>query len=230
MNVNPETFYDRILYILKLRNISLVSFYQDLHLAKSTVQYWKKNNIPSGETSIVLSKYLDVLPEWLISGNTDCNSSEKVPQSIIVTRIYNKLHDITKLDEDNELFFAPLDNNEYIIKLLFWDKGFQRVDLESLVYISEKLNISLDKLIANKTTEETRNEKISVINETEEYLLKYYRLLSPSGRKKVYDDDYSTFIKEQYDKSIKEKNTNSPFKQDWDPYEDPNFDDSAFSY
>lgn len=224
------TFYERILYILKLKEIPLVNFYQDLHLAKSTVQYWKKNNIPSGETLIVLANYLDVLPEWLVSGKSSCNFSERVPQSIIVTRIYNKLHALTGLYENEPLFFAPLDNKELKIKLFFWDKGFQIVDLDTLIVISEKLNLSLDFLIANKTQYDNDNENITAQNKQEQYLLKYNRLLSPVGRKNVYDYNYATFIKEQYDKSIKEKYDNPPFSQDWDPFDDPNFDGDAFVY
>lgn len=230
MNGIPETFYERILFILKIKQIALVTFYEDLHLAKSTVQYWKKNNIPSGETLLVLSNYLDVLPEWLIYGKTNCNDSEKVSQSIIVSRIFSKLHQLTNLYEDNELFYSPLENKEYARKLFFWDQGFQKIDFESLIYISEKLNISLDALIANKTSVDNSEEKISVMNKQEEYLLKYNRLLSPEGRKSVYEHNYASFIKEQYENSMKAKNNNSAFNQSWDPFEDPNFDDNAFVY
>lgn len=228
-NENTETFYERILYILKMKKIPLVNFYQNLHIAKSTVQNWKKGIIPSGETLITLATYLDVLPEWLIYGNTDCNTSDKVPQSIIVTRIYEKLHELTGVYENNEAFYAPLENQKYILKLQFWDRGFQRIDLNTLLNISEKLNISLNNLIAGKTIGEiNENEKIYVNNKTEEYLLKYYRCLSEKGKNNVFEYDKATFIKERYDESIKEKNPNSPFKPEWDPFDDPNFDGDAF--
>lgn len=230
-NENIETFYERILYILKIKQIPLVNFYQDLHIAKSTVQNWKKGNVPSGDTLISLSTYLDVLPEWLILGETNCNSSDIAAQSMIVTRIYERLHNLTDVYENNELFYAPLENKQYIIKLLFWDRGFQRIDLDTLIKIAEKLNINLNYLISGKTIgENSEDEKVTAINEPEKYLLKYHRLLSPAGKKNVYDYNYATFIKEQYDKSIKEKNNNSAFSQDWDPYEDPNFDGDAFKY
>lgn len=228
MNTIPKTFYERILYILKIKQIALVTFYQDLHLAKSTVQYWKKNNIPSGETLITLARYLDVLPEWLIYGKTDCNSSISAAQSIIVSRIYNQLQALTKIvDTSDELFYKPLDKEEYATKLFFWKEGYQRIDLESLIDISEKINLSLDLLIANKTPIDTSAERNYVRNEQEDYLLKYNRLLSPAGRKNIYEHNYATFIKEQYDKHIKEKD-NPMFSQDWDPFEDPNFDENAF--
>ena len=228
MNTIPKTFYERILYILKIKQIALVTFYQDLHLAKSTVQYWKKDNIPSGETVIILAEYLDVLPEWLIFGKTDCNSSSNTAQSIIVSKIYNQLQYLTGInDTSDELFYKPLDNEEYSIKLFFWKEGYQRIDLESLIDISEKINISLDKLIANRIPKDVNEKRNYARNEQEDYLLKYNRLLSPSGRKNVYEHNYATFIKEQYDKHIKEKD-NPMFSQNWDPFEDPNFDENAF--
>ncbi len=231
-NENPKNFYERILYILSIKQKPLVNFYQDLHLAKSTVQNWKKGNVPSGETLISLSRYLDVLPEWLILGETYCNSSEIVSQSNIVNRIYERLHSLTGVYENNELFYAPLENQQYSIKLKLWSRGFQRIDLDTLLNISEKLNVSLNYLIAGKTIGEKNNEdkEIKAINDPEKYLLRYHRLLSPSGKKNVYDYNYATFIKEQYDKSIKEKNNYTSFSQDWDPFEDPNFDGDAFVY
>lgn len=225
----PKTFYERILYILKKQQKPLVNFYQDLHLAKSTVQNWKKGIIPSGETLIILAKYLDVLPEWLIFGKTDCNSSEIISQSIIVTRIYDKLHSLTGVYENNESFYAPLENEKYILKLKFWDSGYQRIDLDTLHDISEKLNISLNDLIAGKSIGEiNENEKVYANNKTEENLLKYFRGLSAKGKESVYKNDRATYITERYDESIKENKPDSPFKPEWDPFEDPNFDGNAF--
>ncbi len=226
---DPKTFYERILYILKLQQKPLVNFYQDLHLAKSTVQNWKKGIIPSGETLIILAKYLDVLPEWLIFGKTDCNSSESVPQSIIVTRIYDKLHRLTGVYENNDSFYAPLENEKYILKIQFWDRGFQRIDIETLLDISEKLNISLNYLIAGKSIGEiNENEKIYANNKTEENLLKYFRGLSAKGKEWVYKNDRAIYITEKYDESMRENKPDLPFKPEWDPFEDPNFDGNAF--
>ena len=71
-----ETFYDRILFLLKIRKTSLVTFYQETKIPKSTMKYWKNGNLPNADTVLVLSDYFKVSTDWLLKGTEEYKIQE----------------------------------------------------------------------------------------------------------------------------------------------------------
>ena len=62
------TFYERLINVLKERNIKQVRFYSELYLSRQTVVSWKKGSIPNVETFLKICKYLNVSPYYLYFG------------------------------------------------------------------------------------------------------------------------------------------------------------------
>ena len=89
-----ETFYDRILFLLKVQNKRIETFYKELEIPKSTVQYWKKTNaLPTGEWIVKLSDYFNVSTDFLLKG-TECLKNNSLNNSIDVAKILDSLEKI----------------------------------------------------------------------------------------------------------------------------------------
>lgn len=79
-NFSPVTgneIYQRIIFLIKNRNIKRDVFYLETGLSRQTIAKWKKGSLPSADTVIVLSEYFIVSPYWLLTGKTiDISDSE----------------------------------------------------------------------------------------------------------------------------------------------------------
>jgi transcriptional regulator with XRE-family HTH domain len=60
---------NRIIYLIKSKNINAAKLCTDLDISKSSISDWKKGKgKPSVETSIKMSHYFNVSLDWLITG------------------------------------------------------------------------------------------------------------------------------------------------------------------
>lgn len=95
-----NNFYERISEILTIKEISWVKFYQDTNIPKSTVQYWKKGNIPNPDIVIKISDYLHVSTDFLLTGKekyTSNNSEQSETILELLSNIDDKLTEIKKI-------------------------------------------------------------------------------------------------------------------------------------
>lgn len=70
-------FYDKVLYLLKERNITQNEMIHRLKLGKNAMVHWKKEkNIPNGETLLKLSRYFNVPVDFFLN-NIDSYLSEE---------------------------------------------------------------------------------------------------------------------------------------------------------
>lgn len=93
-------FYERLLKILSLKEISWVKFYQDTGIPKTTVQYWKKGNLPGSEAVIKISEYLHVSIDLLLTGSEKYTSNCSEQSATILELLNNvddKLTEIKKI-------------------------------------------------------------------------------------------------------------------------------------
>lgn len=75
-------FYDKVLYLLKKRNITQNEMIRQLKLGKNAMFHWKNDkNIPSGETLLKLSHYFNVPVDFLLD-NVDSYLSEEFVKNL----------------------------------------------------------------------------------------------------------------------------------------------------
>ena len=71
------TVSERIIKVLKERNMTQAEFAKQVGIATSTISEWKKKKTnPTSEKIMVICKVLGVTPEWLLSG-IEKNGSRK---------------------------------------------------------------------------------------------------------------------------------------------------------
>jgi len=76
------TFYQKLLELMKKKNITAKQLTTDLGLAKNSVTYWKnKGNIPKGETLNLLADYFGVTVEYFLDTKKEQTVPDELPAS-----------------------------------------------------------------------------------------------------------------------------------------------------
>ena len=76
------TFYQRLLELMKKKNITAKQLTTDLGLAKNSVTYWKNNgNIPKGETLTLLADYFGVNVDYFLGTKKEQTALGELPAS-----------------------------------------------------------------------------------------------------------------------------------------------------
>lgn len=76
--VSGADFVERIDEMLHLQNKKRSDMCRDLELKQNTISNWiDRNSLPRFDTGISICKYLNVNPEWLLTGSDNSNPAPK---------------------------------------------------------------------------------------------------------------------------------------------------------
>ena len=91
------TFYQRLLELMKKKNITAKQLTAELGLAKNSVTYWKNNgNIPKGETLTLLADYFEVTVEYLLGTKKEQAAHDELPASDEVKKLFEESADLSE--------------------------------------------------------------------------------------------------------------------------------------
>lgn len=100
------TIADRILERLDQINMSQKEFAEEIGISQSTISEWKsKKTNPSADKILLISKVLDVSPEWLLSATEYTGKRGKKSELYVVgknTDMGNLLEAYNKMDSDQK--------------------------------------------------------------------------------------------------------------------------------
>jgi transcriptional regulator with XRE-family HTH domain len=78
MVIENVCFMDRVEQILKQKKLTQKELAENLSLRRPTLSDWKKNGaVPAGDICYKIAEFLNVSPEWLITGNENKSLSNE---------------------------------------------------------------------------------------------------------------------------------------------------------
>ena len=99
--------------------------------------------------------------EWLLSDDSDYDSTKITSPTQIVNRIDARLEELTGLKKDSQdpSFDMPLNSLVTRKQLSFWYNGWLKPEITQLVNIAKNLNMDLNVLLGNKEGPNTTDYK-----------------------------------------------------------------------
>lgn len=116
------TISERILKVMKERNMTQAELAKKAGIATSTISEWKKRNTnPSADKIMAICEVLRVTPEQLLTGKgieDECEIAASVPENRFTPYDYKMIEDFHSLKEDQQKrLMAYIDTLKKIDKL-----------------------------------------------------------------------------------------------------------------
>ena len=158
MDIKGEQILERVLLLLKLRDIKQKDFFDKINISKQAVARWKNGGFPSTEVLYAMAQELNVSIDWLVTGNGSNDEWEDSSVSKIVDRILKTIHDKNGLQERDPDFYSVLNNISSGTELHDWKDGKRYIDTVKLTKIADVLGVSVQFLITGEEiSKETYN-------------------------------------------------------------------------
>jgi len=88
-------FYEKVLFQIKRKGISINKMLTDLRLGKSSMVDWKeRGNIPSGEVVARIAKYFDVTTDYLLTEEEKPTTINEQPASQAIAELWDEIDDL----------------------------------------------------------------------------------------------------------------------------------------
>lgn len=179
-----STFYERLQFLIQLKNVKKINFYEECNILKANISKWKQGTEPTLNNFFKIARYFNVSPYFLVDGTTFI-SEEKYSSDKIYERIMSGLQNIYE-GKDEVQFYYPirelslkdgpfLEQVKYLLET--WKYGVSYPKYEELVFISNKLGCSLEYLMSGENIMRNDNRK--------SLLLDSYNKLSEDEKKIV---------------------------------------------
>lgn len=171
MEIKGNEIYQRIVDMIKERNIVKKDFYSKTGITRQNLVRWKLGSLPSIDVLYAIKEELNVSLEWLLIGNTSQDSNNPSAPYQIVNRIDDCIERETKHKkyEPSSVFYSCISDivNEYEIP--DWFCGRQTIDISKVSKIADKFGESVQYFLTGSHISKSEyTKKYSGTNDSED--------------------------------------------------------------
>lgn len=189
--------YERVLEIIKRNDLTPYQLEQKCGFSNGTIKRWK-NHSPNIESIIQVAQILNVSIDYLVYG-----SSSNISHRIFTNKqdLFNRL---IKLLEAQNITVKQFEKNCGLSNATIRRWKDHTPNLESIIKVSQQLNISIDNLVFGDDTncgvDSKKESHNMVLNENEFDLITMYRYLQEQKQESIY-----AFVQMLYDQEARKK-------------------------